>query len=504
MMTRSVKHFKVLCQIYSRNCKSLNRFTYSSTFLRLGGIGLLTAMVAACSSGPQRTQMPISQEVALYKSHARSYYAPPGPPDDPWGPYIREASTRFDVPEEWIRAVMNQESGGRLFHNGQLVTSGPGAMGLMQLMPPTYDEMRAAYNLGDDAYEPHDNIMAGTAYIRQMYDIYGSPGFLAAYNGGPGRLDDFLTRNRTLPLETRRYVASIGRQIRGISPRNRSQADLLVASHESGGGGIGGGVSYAGLQPTTQATSVQQAWNNRANGQVSSEADRLNGSSLNNIDNMQTDRLNNYVLQSKGQATQVAMAPVDSSTSYSTTASYASNWKSYNRQPAASSALPERQQVSAAWANRGFAPTPVQRQQPVIRRQQMPAPVASPSFTMPAATTSTRNNYYQAIDYHLSPPKARNANITKERVTTGTASRGQWSIQVGAFNSSAQANTAAGQAKSKAAAGSQSVQMVMSGRNKLYRARVVGLSREAAENACQKLGRSGKACMLLPPSMNRS
>ena len=39
---------------------------------------------------------------------------------------------------------------------------------------------------------PHNNILAGTAYMREMYDVYGSPGFLAAYNAGPRRLDDYL------------------------------------------------------------------------------------------------------------------------------------------------------------------------------------------------------------------------------------------------------------------------------------------------------------------------
>ena len=54
-------------------------------------------------------------------------------------------------------------------------------MGLMQVMPRTYDMLRQRYGLGGDPYEPHDNIMAGTAYIREMYDRYGSPGV-------PGRL----------------------------------------------------------------------------------------------------------------------------------------------------------------------------------------------------------------------------------------------------------------------------------------------------------------------------
>src|ERR1700712_3391288 len=114
--------------------------------IRPAGVLLLLAFLAACAATPQ-SSVPVAQEAADYRSHARAYYAPPGPPDDPWGPYIDEASRRFDVPDGWIRAVMHQESGGHEFINGQFVTSVPGAMGLMQLMPPTYDDMRSQSGL---------------------------------------------------------------------------------------------------------------------------------------------------------------------------------------------------------------------------------------------------------------------------------------------------------------------------------------------------------------------
>jgi hypothetical protein len=101
-------------------------------------------------------------------------------------------------------------------------------MGLMQVMPETYEEMRAQNNLGADPFDPHDNIMAGTAYLREMYDLYGSPGFLAAYNAGPRRLDDYLTRRRPLPDETRHYVAAIGPQEGGDQPQRVSPAQQLA------------------------------------------------------------------------------------------------------------------------------------------------------------------------------------------------------------------------------------------------------------------------------------
>ena len=91
-------------------------------------------------------------------------------------------------------------------------------MGLMQVMPGTYDELSRRYTLGGDPYEPHDNIMAGTAYIREMYDRYGAPGFLAAYNAGPYRLEDYLGGNGSLPDETVNYVASIAPRLGGNVP----------------------------------------------------------------------------------------------------------------------------------------------------------------------------------------------------------------------------------------------------------------------------------------------
>jgi hypothetical protein len=126
---------------------------------------------------------------------------------------------------------MHVESGGYQYGaNGELTTSPVGAMGLMQLMPQTYDEVRARYGLTDDAFDPHNNILAGTAYLREMYDAFGSPAFLAAYNAGPSRLSDYLEHNRPLPDETRRYVFMIGSRIAGVYPENRSPNEQLAVN----------------------------------------------------------------------------------------------------------------------------------------------------------------------------------------------------------------------------------------------------------------------------------
>lgn len=151
---------------------------------------------------------------------------------DRWSVYIGEASTRFGIPEEWIRRVMRAESGGRTMLNGRPIRSRAGAMGLMQLMPRTWVEMRAVHGLGTDPHEPRDNILAGTAYLRAMYNRFGYPGVFAAYNAGPTRYAEHLASGRLLPVETLAYVAAAGRTPRGRSgalPRKPRSSGVFVA-----------------------------------------------------------------------------------------------------------------------------------------------------------------------------------------------------------------------------------------------------------------------------------
>lgn len=130
----------------------------------------------------------------------------------PFDAYVTEAATRAHIPPAWITAVMHAESQG-----DALAVSPKGAMGLMQIMPNTWRELRAALNLGADPYDPHDNITAGAAYLRLLHDRYGDTGFLAAYNAGPGRYEQLLTTGKTLPDETRKYVARVVRLLHGVS-----------------------------------------------------------------------------------------------------------------------------------------------------------------------------------------------------------------------------------------------------------------------------------------------
>jgi len=164
-----------------------------------------------------------AQSVAIERSSVHTY-----------ADHIAEASQRFGIPERWIRAVMQVESAGRV-----TAVSSAGAMGLMQIMPGTWTELRLRHRLGNDPFEPRDNILGGTAYLREMYDLFGAPGFLAAYNAGPSRYAEHLATGRALPRETPAYVAmlapTIGSEIPPIPrhgvprPTDWREAVLFVA-----------------------------------------------------------------------------------------------------------------------------------------------------------------------------------------------------------------------------------------------------------------------------------
>lgn len=124
---------------------------------------------------------------------------------DPYGGAIDEAATRFGIPAAWIRAVIRIESG-----DDPRAVSPVGAMGLMQVMPSTWAALTARHALGGDPFDIRANILAGTAYLRELIDRYADlPTALAAYNAGPGRVDAWRARRRPLPTETIAYVARI-------------------------------------------------------------------------------------------------------------------------------------------------------------------------------------------------------------------------------------------------------------------------------------------------------
>lgn len=179
---------------------------------RLAFIGLIAVSVPGVAFGAKA-------------SHAKAAQAKAPTTTDPLASHIAEAARRFRVPVSWIRAIIAAES-----HGDQRAVSTKGAMGLMQIMPETWETMRARYSLGADPFDPHDNIIAGTALLRELHDRYGSPGFLAAYNAGPERYEDHRDRNRPLPAETIAYVAVLLPLIGGgdAGPHDASASDRLA------------------------------------------------------------------------------------------------------------------------------------------------------------------------------------------------------------------------------------------------------------------------------------
>jgi hypothetical protein len=174
-------------------------------------------------SGTHPASMPIATTIEKFVRSTLGF-APAAPPTvydaemqmssaallNRWNPLIEMASRRFGVPQAWIRSVMRMESGGRTMSSATMpITSHAGAMGLMQVMPGTYQEMRAQYRLGANAYDPHDNVFAAAAYLRWLSARYGFPAMFAAYNDGPGHFEDRMAHGETLPTETRTYVSRI-------------------------------------------------------------------------------------------------------------------------------------------------------------------------------------------------------------------------------------------------------------------------------------------------------
>ena len=363
-------------------------------------LALLSACASHTATGPQ---LSATQEAAQYQARAKRTYAPPGPPSDPWGPYITEASDRFDIPERWIREVMRVESSGKVMD-----TSSVGAMGLMQVMPVTYDELRDHYNLGDDAYDPHDNVLAGTAYLREMYDIYGFPGFLAAYNAGPGRLDDYLMHNKPLPDETRNYVRKIGPYIVGIEPNHPSEGGNLAINQ------LPLEIPPGPRYPHHRATP----------------------------------------------------APV---------------------------ALAENRYGHPALASSAPLRTGHERTVQVAGLVEPPRPVPPPPAPPPPAPRS---------GFHLIAPAM--ADTMPVQRSGNVSPVGNWAIQVGAFGNESQARAAADSARNQArdllGHSRPAVGAVRVSSATLYRARLLGLSRDAAVQACEKLGHSRGACIVVSPN----
>jgi hypothetical protein len=442
-------------------------FATSPLARRAACLALLTAL-AACGGRP-------AQHTARQEYNPSRYYPPPGPPSDPWGPYIHEASGRFGVPELWIRRVMRQESGGQ-----EDVISWAGAMGLMQVMPDTYDGLRSRYNLGGDPFDPHNNILAGTAYLREMYDRFGAPGFLAAYNAGPNRLDRYLNNGTPLPQETVNYVASIAPL---LGPGTPMSGPLAVY----GGTQFASRATWAGCdtdaaydpsrpcQPMRPATVQAVAYAAPAPGYSAAGCDA-------------------DAAYDPSRPCRPARAPVAETVAYAPAAVGAGCDPDAAFDPSRP-CQPMRQAAITPAAvpvdcDPDAAFDPQRRCKALPPRAPVIAEPQPPPARYAASARPLQERMAQRVSYDPAPPPG--------------PAPGRWAIQVGAFASLSTAESAAETARSAAPDLLRTAKIELPatspfGNQIAFRARLLGLSQSAAADACARLSSRGTACITVPP-----
>jgi hypothetical protein len=366
---------------------------------------------------------------------------------------------------------MQQESGGE-----QQATSPVGAMGLMQVMPATYEELRVRHQLGDDPYDPHNSILAGTAYIREMYDRFGAPGFLAAYNAGPDRVDSYLAGRAVLPDETVNYVAAITPNLGAGVPRS---GPFAVASARSGRASryaptvasLAAGCDLnAAYNPNHPCSTLLQAAAQPANTQPAYT---------------QQAYAPEAVVRQVGAGgcdLDAAYDPAHPCTSSAQSAA-APSAASVQRAPATGLQL-----ASAANCDPNAAFNPA--------RPCHAATVASAVVLPPVRARAASAGFYQPT-------------TPSPRALPGRSAEpgGGWAIQVGAFASPSLARTVAEGARAQAPDQLRSAALALQptapfGSKVLYRARLAHLSASAASNACARLNHRQLPCVVVPP--NRS
>jgi len=476
------------------------------------------------------------------------YYPPPGPPEDPWGPYIREAASRYGVPEQWVRAVMHQESDGQ-----EQAVSPVGAMGLMQVMPDTYDGLRMRYGLGYDPYDPHNNILAGTAYIREMYDRFGAPGFLAAYNAGPNRVDSYLAGAADLPDETVNYVAAITPNLGNSVPLS---GPLAMYASSRGGRGSRFAPSVASLaagcdlnaayDPNHPCTSLMQAAAAPAPVQLALASQ----TGVGGCDLSAAYDPGHPCTSAGGQAVAAAASPAPPPAAVirqaavvqpaaggcDLSAAYDPNHPCTSAgQTAAAAAPPSTQQAAVQVAqqtavgecdpNAAYDPDhscrPAPRAAPRVQLASAegcdPNAAFDPDDPCRAAVTASSTAYSAPVTnqplyaarpfagYHTTPPRptASVAPAGAGAHVLAIPTR-DWAIQVGAFANPALARAVAEGARAQAPDQLRSAAIALpptpNGGSVLYRARLARLSASAASDACWRLNQRQLPCVVVQPS----
>ena len=167
---------------------------------------------------------------------------------------LLSAAAQYGVPTQVMLNVAQTESGGNQAAVGPMTHTGEQAVGVMQLLPST------ALGLGVDWTDELDNIRGGAIYLSQMYRQFGSWNLaVAAYNGGPGRIQNVLDGSQTLPPETANYVQKVlgvpfdpSGQSQGVAAGGGSNAGTLIGGTATGNVVVP--VGTGGSAPTTSVS----------------------------------------------------------------------------------------------------------------------------------------------------------------------------------------------------------------------------------------------------------
>ena len=137
-------------------------------------------------------------------------------PGDQLDALSQSAAQKSQVDPKLVRAVIDQESGGR-----PCAMSARGAQGLMQLMPDTADDLDV-----QDAFDPQQNVDAGAKLLRFLLDRYDNDASLAlgAYNAGASRVDE---TGGVPPIpETTGYVTEILKKLNLLKAKDAPSQQL--------------------------------------------------------------------------------------------------------------------------------------------------------------------------------------------------------------------------------------------------------------------------------------
>ncbi len=158
----------------------------------------LLACTLALADAPANGQARATPAPSDERENAHSSTAPPTADD--LCRALEQSAGDNALPVEFFARVIWQES-----RFNTMAVSTKGAAGIAQFMPET-----ASWHGLSNPFDPIEALRHSAAYLRELLDRFGNLGLAAAaYNAGPGRVNAWLTKHRTLPGETRNYVALV-------------------------------------------------------------------------------------------------------------------------------------------------------------------------------------------------------------------------------------------------------------------------------------------------------